>query len=70
MFETFRQPLLFTHQRQNSAPAASSARPPGSDDDLALGCECANPSLQIERWGEDEPALPATSFPGGAGRHR
>ncbi len=20
------------------------------DDDIALGCECANPALQIERW--------------------
>ena len=25
------------------------------DDDFALGCECADPSLQIERWNE---ALP------------
>lgn len=24
-----------------------------SDDDLALGCECANPALQFESW---EPA--------------
>ncbi len=23
------------------------------DDDLALGCECAYPSLQIERWGQE-----------------
>jgi hypothetical protein len=22
------------------------------DDDYALGCECADPSLQIERWSE------------------
>jgi hypothetical protein len=22
------------------------------DDDFALGCECADPSLQIERWSE------------------
>ncbi|HSI53469.1 MAG: hypothetical protein ACAH21_12635 [Ramlibacter sp.] len=28
-----------------------------SDDDLALGCECAYPSLQIERWGQEAPAF-------------
>ena len=27
--------------------------PSASDDDLALGCECANPALQFESW---EPA--------------
>lgn len=26
------------------------------DDDYALGCECANPALQIERWGLDDDA--------------
>jgi hypothetical protein len=26
------------------------------DCDYALGCECADPSLQIEQWGRDEPA--------------
>lgn len=25
---------------------------PYGDDDVALGCECADPSLQIERWGD------------------
>ena len=25
------------------------------DDDLAIGCECANPALQIERWGQEDP---------------
>ena len=24
---------------------------PSFEDDIALGCECADPSLQIERWG-------------------
>lgn len=27
------------------------------DDDFELGFECANPALQIERWGQDETAL-------------
>ena len=26
---------------------------PALDDDLALGCECANPLLQIERWSQE-----------------
>ncbi|MBC7602525.1 MAG: hypothetical protein H7255_07695 [Ramlibacter sp.] len=24
------------------------------DDDYAIGCECANPALQIERWAQDD----------------
>ena len=26
------------------------------DDDLALGCECANPALQIDVWGREADA--------------
>ncbi|WP_186511000.1 hypothetical protein [Caenimonas sedimenti] len=26
------------------------------DDDYALGCECADPRLQIERWAEAPPS--------------
>lgn len=29
------------------------------DGDLMLGCECANPALQIERWGQDEAGMQA-----------
>lgn len=25
------------------------------DDEIPLGCECANPALQIERWGQEAP---------------
>jgi hypothetical protein len=32
--------------------AANSAMPVDDDFDFALGCECAYPSLQIERWQE------------------
>jgi hypothetical protein len=32
------------------------------DDDLAIGCECANPALQIERWGQDDTAVPVQDF--------
>ncbi|NPC56286.1 hypothetical protein [Caenimonas soli] len=26
------------------------------EDEIPLGCECANPALQIERWGQEAPA--------------
>jgi hypothetical protein len=38
---------------QNAAamPVAYDTAPTGFDDfDYALGCECADPALQIERW--------------------
>lgn len=41
---------------QPSTPTAAAmpvdAAPAFDDADYALGCECADPSLQIERWGE------------------
>lgn len=43
---------------QPSTPAAAAlpvvldAGTAFDDADYALGCECADPSLQIERWGE------------------
>lgn len=49
-------------------PTASTRMPAGAaleaasrwvddDEDLMLGCECANPALQIERWGQDEAGM-------------
>lgn len=40
-----------------SVPSAAlvASMPAEADFDYALGCECADPSLQIERWGIDEP---------------
>ena len=32
------------------------------DDDVALGCECADPALQIERWGQEAAQLPAPQY--------
>jgi hypothetical protein len=29
------------------------------EDDLALGCECANPALQIDAWNADSAATAA-----------
>jgi hypothetical protein len=40
--------------------AADAVRCPDSSADYALGCECANPALQIERW-QQETAAPATA---------
>jgi hypothetical protein len=33
-------------------PAMLQAAPVSEDLDYAFGCECADPSLQIERWNE------------------
>ena len=34
-------------------PAGFEPAPAFEDHDIALGCECADPSLQIERWGQE-----------------
>lgn len=45
------------------APAAAvlntTARWLGIDEDIALGCESADPALQIDRWGQEGVPLPA-----------
>jgi hypothetical protein len=53
--------------QQSLASTHSPAFEPGDagrwllDDDIPLGCECANPALQIERWSQETPAsLPDT----------
>lgn len=42
---------------QPSTPSAAmpalDAAPALDDTDFALGCECADPSLQIERWTDE-----------------
>jgi hypothetical protein len=40
-------------------PATIDAAPAFDDFDFALGCECADPALQIERWSQEN------SSPGG-----
>jgi hypothetical protein len=45
--------------------AAADANPADSmlhDEDFAIGCECANPALQIESWGEESAAQPLQQF--------
>lgn len=34
-------------------PAGFESAPAFEDCDYALGCECADPALQIERWGQE-----------------
>lgn len=56
------QPLAFNGARPAAAALAeTTARWLSVDEDLALGCECAYPSLQIERWGQE--ALPFPQSP-------
>jgi hypothetical protein len=43
------QPL----QASTSAGAYADIVPAPGEDDVILGWECANPALQIERWGQD-----------------
>ena len=50
---------------QPSVPAMPAALPalvemsaPPEDFDYALGCECADPALQIAVWGEEARSLP------------
>jgi hypothetical protein len=54
----------------NTGSSAQSSTPPQATagvvpspyeldgDDYALGCECANPALQIDVWGREDEAQP------------
>lgn len=44
---------LQPHSSSEAQPVTLPAWTDSEDHDLALGCECANPALQIERWGEE-----------------
>lgn len=56
------QPAHPTLSRSAALLIDTTARWLGVDDDLALGCECADPSLQIERWRQEiaEVATPSS----------
>lgn len=45
--------------RPAAALVGTTARWLGIDEDIALGCESADPSLQIERWGQEVIPIPA-----------
>ena len=41
------------YQRPSHLVVDTTARWLADDEDFVLGCECANPALQIERWGQE-----------------
>jgi hypothetical protein len=43
---------------QQAPGAAAAAAQPYDEDDVAIGCECANPPLQIEVWRTEAVAHP------------
>lgn len=45
----------------NGVPFSTSGRP--EFDDVALGCECADPSLQIDAWTRENVELLQASLP-------
>jgi len=47
---------IFTAGRGMHAADAATLR--DGEEDVALGCECANPLLQIEVWRHEAPAQP------------
>ena len=60
MPDTLQQPLPFSGTRPSAGLVDTTARWLSADEDLALGCECADPSLQIERWGQEALPFPQT----------
>lgn len=52
MAEPSKQLLSAAVEEPAAHVVATTARWLGLPDDLALGCECADPSLQIECWQE------------------
>lgn len=61
MAEPFRQFLSTGGDEPAAHMVATTARWLGFTDDLAFGCECADPALQIEYWREEAALLPANS---------
>lgn len=47
------QPTSSNAATQAAALADIAVSWPIEDPDLALGCECADPALQIERWAQE-----------------
>lgn len=52
-------PMQTPRPRAPEASKIQSAPRYPLDDDLALGCECADPSIQIERWRAEIAAEPS-----------
>lgn len=66
MFDPFHQPPPIHRLPPAPGQVETVASSPGFDDDLALGCESADPYLQIERWRQE--ALPLRPAPEAARR--
>lgn len=58
MPDTSQQPSMKVDTRPTAAMLDAISRRPHADDDLALGFECADPWLQIERWGQEVQTFP------------
>ena len=58
MPDTSQQPSMKKDTRPSAAMLDASNRRVPVDEDLALGCECADPALQIERWGQEIQPFP------------
>ena len=54
MFSFLQSPQAAAAQSGMSMSAAE----PSALDDIALGCECADPALQVAMWGQDAEPLP------------
>ena len=55
------QPTNFHGAPPSAALVDTTARWLSLDEDLALGCECADPALQIECWGQEVLPFPYAS---------
>lgn len=53
MSDPSQQPLRYNGHRPAAALVDTTARWLSMDEDLALGCESADPALQIESWGQE-----------------
>jgi hypothetical protein len=61
MAESSQQPHSFTEPGTVLPTTAAPPRWLRVEDDLALGCESADPSLQIEHWGQEVQYRPTSS---------
>lgn len=54
-------PHQLPHRLPAAGPGGAAEYRSAVDDDVALGCECADPALQIERWGQEALQFPLGS---------
>lgn len=61
MVESIEKPVSLPTRESAATLVATTARWLGFADDLPLGCECADPALQIERWEEETLGRPPSA---------